>query len=80
MTDDREPIEKVRDELKALSSVEIYSPSSYTMELEGKVRDITARLAAAEAAMKAAASLPGRLWLTGQLALAEILSGDGGEK
>lgn len=41
--------------------------------------DATARLAAAEAAMKAAASLPGRLWLTGQLALAEFLSGEGGE-
>ena len=29
--------------------------------------------------MKAAASLPGEMWLTGQLALAECLSGEGGE-
>lgn len=42
-------------------------------------KSLTARLAAAEAAMKAVASLPGRLWLTGQLALAEFLSGEGGE-
>lgn len=44
-----------------------------------EIASLTARLAAAEAAMKAAASLPGRLWLTGQLALAEFLSGEGGE-
>lgn len=38
-----------------------------------------AKLAAAEEAMKAVASLPGENWLTGQLALAEFLDGKGGK-
>jgi hypothetical protein len=40
--------------------------------------EVVGKLAAAEAAMKAAASLPGEMWLTGQLALAECLDGKGG--
>ena len=52
-------------------------------ELRGKIMRKFAherqRLAAAEAAMKAVASLPGKDWLIGQLALAELLDGKGGK-
>ena len=49
----------------------------YIAELEGKVEHLAVENARLREAMSAVASMPGRDWLLGQLALADALNGGG---
>jgi len=50
-----------------------WQPGGFGLGLATEFEQLQQRLAEAEEVMKAAASLPGEMWFTGQLALAEWL-------